>query len=106
MFLHKKPAFFGNVVVGKLRKPLAVTPDPSTVVQFKNSDGIQERVNKKVEEVLPPKEEEKKKRRPGEKLLKKLTRVEKTETEKDKERMKRIRYSIKRAVKSNLIKCD
>jgi hypothetical protein len=106
MFLHKKPAFFGNVVVGKLRQQLAVTPDPSTVVQFKNSDGVQERVNKKVEEVLPPKEDEKKKRRPGEKLLKKLTRVEKTETEKDKERLKRIRYSIKNAIKSNLIKSD
>jgi len=100
MFNHKAPKHFASVTVGQLRKPMALQPDPTTIVQYKDRDGKQQKVNPKKEEEEP---EIKKKVRPGEKLLKKLTRNDKTQEEKDKAKMKRIITSIRASIKSGLI---
>jgi len=101
MFNHKSPKHFASVVIGPLRKPLAVQPDPSTVVQYKDKEGKQQKVNPKIEKEEEP--EVKKKVRPGERLLKKLTRVDKTKEDKDKDKMKRIISSIKASIRGGLI---
>ena len=101
MFNHKAPKHFASVTVGPLRKPLALQPDPNTIVQYKDRDGKQQKVNPKKEEDEEP--EVKKKVRPGEKLLKKLTRNDKTKEDKDKAKMKRIITSIRASIKSGLI---
>jgi hypothetical protein len=101
MFNHKAPKHFASVTVGQLRKPMALQPDPSTVVQYKDIDGKQQKVNPKKDEEEEP--EVKKKVRPGEKLLKKLTRNDKTQEDKDKAKMKRIITSIRASIKSGLI---
>jgi hypothetical protein len=101
MFNHKAPKHFASVTVGQLRKPMALQPDPTTIVQYKDRDGKQQKANPKKEEEEEP--EVKKKVRPGEKLLKKLTRNDKTKDDKDKDKMKRIISSIKRSIRSGLI---
>ena len=101
MFKHKAPQHFASVTVGPLRKALAVQPDPASIIQYKDKDGTQRKVNPKEEKEEEP--EEKKKVRPGEKLLKKLTRNEKTKEQKGGEKMKRIITSIRRTIKSGLI---
>jgi hypothetical protein len=101
MFNHKAPKHFASVTVGPLRKPLALQPDPNMIVQYKDREGKQQKVNPKKEEEEEP--EVKKKVRPGEKLLKKLTRNDKTKEEKDKAKMKRIITSIRASIKSGLI---
>jgi hypothetical protein len=100
MFNHKAPKHFASVTVGPLRKPLALQPDPNTIVQYKDREGKQQKVNPKKEEEEP---EVKKKVRPGEKLLRKLTRNDKTKEDKDKDKMKRIISSIKKSIRSGLI---
>lgn len=101
MFRHKAPQHFASVTVGPLRKPLAVQPDPASIIQYKDRDGNQKKVNPKEEQEEEP--EVKKKVRPGEKLLKKLTRNEKTKEQKGEEKMKRIITSIRRSIKAGLI---
>lgn len=101
MFKHKAPQHFASVTVGPLRKALAIQPAPESIIQYKDKDGTQRKVNPKEEKEEEP--EEKKKVRPGEKLLKKLTRNEKTKGQKDEEKMKRIITSIKRSIKAGLI---
>lgn len=101
MFNHKAPKHFASVTVGPLRKPLAVQPDPETIVQYKDKEGKQQKVNPKKKEEEEP--EVKKKVRPGEKLLRKLTRNDKTKEDKDKDKMKRIISSIKKSIRSGLI---
>lgn len=101
MFKHKAPQHFASVTVGPLRKALAIQPAPESIIQYKDKDGTQRKVNPKEEKEEEP--EEKKKVRPGEKLLKKLTRNEKTKEQKGGEKMKRIITSIRRSIKAGLI---
>jgi len=101
MFKHKAPHHFANVIVGPLKKPLSVQPDPASIIQYKDRDGNQKKVNPKEEPEEEP--EVKKKLRPGEKLLKKLTRNDKTKEQKGGEKMKRIITSIRRSIKAGLI---